>query len=116
MKLTIHERLEVEKVLPAQGSFGTLRAIRKIHEALEFKPEEVKDFGIKSQEIMSPYSGQIMTNWSWKPEASAIKVEVVLEPLGEQFLAGLLKKLAGQEKLPATLLDLALELNPEAKA
>lgn len=44
MRLTIKERLILLSILPAEGSFLTLRLVRELREALSFSEEELAAF------------------------------------------------------------------------
>ena len=115
MKLKIRERIELFKLLPTQGNFGTLKTVRKLREKLEFTEAEVAKYGIEVQEIQNPITGQAFINTRWNPEFAGVDTEVDILPLEVAFLAGLMQKLAAQEKLPDSLLDVAMELVPEQK-
>lgn len=70
VELTLLERLELSKLLPEKGSFGDLRMIRKLQEALEYKPAECEKYGI----VYFP-----MTNeWKWSPLAAKLTRKFVL--------------------------------------
>lgn len=47
MQLTLPERYAVNTVLPEAGNFGTLKAMRKLREALEPTEKEAADFEIR---------------------------------------------------------------------
>lgn len=46
MKLTVGERYVLLDVLPKEGTYTTLKIVRKLRENLSFSEEEIKAFGI----------------------------------------------------------------------
>jgi len=50
MKLTVRERLMLLGVLPREGSFATLRIIRRLQDELSFTEEEHQEFGLRETE------------------------------------------------------------------
>lgn len=109
MKLSFKERLGLASILPEQGSFGTLRTIRQLREALEFSASEQEKYKLTAVEV----PGQVI--WSWPPEVKDTKVDVPITVDGEAFLVAEIKKLSMAGRLPDVLLDVACELIPEAK-
>jgi len=109
MKLTFKERLGLASILPEQGTFGTLRTVRRLREAMEFTVEESEKYGLTAV----PVPGQVI--WSWSPEYKDLRIEVPIDVGGLAFLTAEIKRLAEAGKLPDVLLDVAMELIPEAK-
>jgi len=109
MKLTFKERLGLASVLPEQGTFGTLRTVRKLREALEFTDEEVEKYKLHAVSVPGN------TIWSWAPEFKDTRVEIDIDLPGQAFIIAELKKLSAEGHLPDVLLDVACELIPEAK-
>ena len=48
MKLTVHERILLQNILPKEGDFITLKLVRKLREALAFNEKEIIDIGFKN--------------------------------------------------------------------
>jgi hypothetical protein len=109
MHLTFKERLGLASILPEQGTFGTLRTVRRLREALEFTAEEQEKYKLQAV----PVPGQVI--WSWAPEHKDLKVDVDIDVGGQAFLVAKMKELANSSRLPDVLLDIACELIPEAK-
>jgi hypothetical protein len=110
MKLTFKERLALTSVLPEQGTFGTLRTVRRLREALEFTDAEREQYTING--VPMP-DGNVI--WSWAPEHAKARLEVAIDLPGQAFLVNTLKELNVAGRLPDVLLDVACELIPEAK-
>lgn len=60
LELTVQERNELSRLLPAVGTFGDLRRARKVRDAIRYKPHEIEYFGIVYQ---------VDKNWiTWNPD------------------------------------------------
>jgi len=124
VKLTVFERLKLQNLLPAEGSFVTLKLIRKLREALSFSEKEIADIEFKNHwkcaacdtteisaqtpkcsscgNYMQPAG---MVNWD---EAKAIKVIKDVH-FGEAMFAliqSTLKKLSDENKLTEQIISL----------
>lgn len=117
MKMTVFERLQLQNLLPAQGSFVTLKLVRKLRESLAFSEKEIAEIDFKNHwkcEICNttdisaqlpkcPSCGNYMqpagmVNWD---EAKAVKVTKDIH-LGSTMLnlcRTSLKKLSDENKL-----------------
>ena len=50
MKLNLLERFVIQKILPREGDFATLKILNSLKMALAPSEEEFKEFGIKDQD------------------------------------------------------------------
>lgn len=93
MKLNIAERFVVSEVLPKEGDFLTLKAIRKTREALSPTEKEQKMWDMKS---VVDNAGR--NNITWKQDVdTTTKIEI--SELGCEIIKNALKKLDSEKKL-----------------
>ena len=93
MLLTVNERFVLLEILPREGSFATLKIVRKLRESLSFTEQELKDFDIK--ESLLP-DGRVSIQWD------NTKVKDAPIAIGEKatdIIVGALKKLDQDGKL-----------------
>ena len=70
MKLEVHERMALTKLLPTTDTFAGIKTIRRAREAISFTPDEVEFYEISST---VGANGVPMTNWNPKKAAEQIK-------------------------------------------
>ena len=90
MELNVLERITVLGILPAEGSFATLKIVRDLKGALSFSEDELKDLELK--EITE--TGQI----TWKQEVDKPK-EVEIGEKATDIIVEALEKLDKEKKL-----------------
>ncbi len=78
MKLEVHERLILGELLPKEGDFAGMKAIRRAREAINFSPEEREFFMLRMEE------GKV----AWDTQRACEKIKDV--PL-EQFIMDLIR-------------------------
>ena len=91
MKLEVHERIGLVGLLPKEGGYEALKAIRVARESLSFTPDEIEFYQIKS---VVGENGIPVTNWNAGKAAEQIKDIPVSEYITSLFR----KKLAEIEK------------------
>lgn len=87
MKLNIAERIHAQQLLPATGSYVTLKLIREAREALSFSSDEITKYDIVERD------NQI--HWA---ENTYLK-DVKLDPVVEKMIVEKLTQLDVDEKL-----------------
>jgi hypothetical protein len=80
MKLEIHERLALLEILPKQGSYAELKALRKAREIISFTQEEIDFYQLKIGDDKL---------WHW---ATAKASQKVLDAPIEQYVAETIRK------------------------
>jgi len=85
VKLTIHERLILNSILPPAGNFVTLGLVRKLREALSFSEEENKEFGIDLDD-----ETQLI---SWKREFAETETEIEIGEKMTDLVKATLKRM-----------------------
>ncbi len=85
MKLTVEERIIAFEILPKEGDFLTLQALRELREALSLTEEEKKRFGV---EIQLQDNGTMDCSWENNGEVdiplNEMKLELIRLPLREK--------------------------------
>ncbi len=89
MKLEFSERLALLSVLPAEGTFVTLRIVRELRDALSPSEDEIKRFGIKQVDE---------TQVRWNPGVDTT-AEVPIGEKATDIIVAALKGLDDQAKL-----------------
>ena len=90
VKLTLFERIVVISLLPAEGSYVTLKIVRDLQDELAANEEEIALSGLKD----SPGGGVEADDWNIVPEK-----EIILGEKAKEIIVNVLKKLDEQEKL-----------------
>jgi len=88
MKLDVRERLVLLSVLPQEGSFITLKVVRKLREDLSFNEEEIKQYNFVQGE------GTV----TWDDNAEQTK-EIEIGEKATDIIVDALKKLDEQKQL-----------------
>ena len=96
MELTIAERLMAQAVLPAKGTFVTVRIIMEAQRVLGFTSDEIEEFGLKAE---VGAEGQVSTRWS--PEHADTVRDVPLTTAALDIIKEALGKLNGAGELTA---------------
>ena len=94
MKLEIHERLAILEVLPKQGDFAGLAALRKAREIISFTQEELDFYEMKRGND---------NNWVWDAGKAAQKV---LDAPMEQYVVEKIRAALSEMEENQTLTDL----------
>lgn len=92
MKLSVHDRLMLQSLLPKEGNFINLKLVRKAKEALSFNEEELKS--LKIQETAVDGKARI----TWNQQADTPK-EVPLGDVIKEIVRKELKRLDETNKL-----------------
>lgn len=71
MRLEVHERLAMLQILPKEGDYAALKAIRRAREMVSFTPEEMKFYEIVQGTSLE--TGKPVTNWSFAKNQEQIK-------------------------------------------
>jgi len=87
MRLNIAERIHAQQLLPATGSYVTLKLIREARETLSFTSDEITKYGIVEKD------NQI--HW----DANEYLKDVELDPVVEKMIVEKLTQLDTDEKL-----------------
>lgn len=85
MNLSVSERYALLALLPAEGTFTTLKIVRKLRESLSFTEDEIKLYNLK--ENVSP-DGQLRVSW----DANAAEAEIELGEKATDLIVEALKK------------------------
>jgi hypothetical protein len=80
MKLEIHERLALLELLPKQGAYAELQALRKAREILSFTQDEMDSYEMK-------LSGT--NQWTWDGQKAAQRI---LDAPLEQYVVETIRK------------------------
>lgn len=88
MKLKILERLLMLDILPKEGSFVTLKIVRKLREKVSFTEKEIKDFEITQNE----------KNVSWNIKIDS-EIEKEFSDMETDMIKEKLKRLDDEKKL-----------------
>ena len=91
MNLSVAERYTLLSLLPQEGTFTTLKVVRKLREALSFSEQEISDFKIK--ETQTPNG--VVAQW----DASAASAEISIGEVATDLIVNALKKLNESGKL-----------------
>ena len=79
MKLEVHERLALLPLIPTEGTYEALGAIRRAKEMISFTPEEIKFYKIENTDTG--------TQWSTAKAAEEVKDVPV-----EEYITGIIRK------------------------
>lgn len=93
MKLSISERYILLDLLPKEGTYTTLKILRKLREALSFSEEELVKWGI--QEVPQP-TGGVAVQWNRSAEDSA---EISIGEKASDIIVNVLKQRDQESKL-----------------
>jgi len=100
VKLSIMERLLLLHNLPKEGSYSTLKIMRKFREELSFSEMEHKALNLREEDDGN--GGKIL---AWDPESIRVKpIEIGPTMLG--LIKGTLERLSNQGKLNDDLIPL----------
>lgn len=99
LKLSVLERIKLLAVLPVEGSFLTLKIVRRLRDALSFSEAEHKDFGLRESGGMFLWGRSENRMFRFGPKA----LEVIKTTIVALDSAG---------KLPAELVDVAARFLP----
>uniref|UniRef100_A0A6M3L2Y8 Uncharacterized protein n=1 Tax=viral metagenome TaxID=1070528 RepID=A0A6M3L2Y8_9ZZZZ len=90
MELSIGERLVLLSVLPAEGTFVTMKVIRELQSNLGFSEEELRDYNVRQEE------GKVF----WDAANDALKQKgVEIGPKAKDIIVLALSKLSEEKKL-----------------
>ena len=92
MNLSVSERYALLAALPAEGSFTTLKIVRKLRESLSFSEAEVKEFQLNEEP--QPGGGFRIT---WSPTAA--EKDINIGEKASDIVSETLKKLDQEGKL-----------------
>ena len=101
MKLLILDRLNLSRILPAEGDILTIRTLKKVREKLSFTPEEVKKFKIKSNQSKDGKSTFI----TWDNKVAKIETDVKLVGEERKLLLKQFEDLDKNKKMTETLVE-----------
>lgn len=90
MKLNLSERLNLVAILPAQGSFATLRLIRELKETLSLSEEEIEKYEVKHIDENSI---------KWNSEKGKEEVEIKISDFGADLIKKTLRTLDEKNQL-----------------
>ena len=100
MKLSVRERLGLLEMLPQEGGYSALKALRRAKEALAITPEEAKDFDF----IQTPVAGGKFS-FTWDTEKEKIR-EIPLDEYTTDTVRDILVKKEKEGKLSEQTFDL----------
>ena len=95
MKLTVHERVALGSILPAEGDFATLKVQKNLRMALSFSEAEFKKWSIVESDGRMSWK---LVNEKGKPIPQEAEIEIGEKANDIIVLA--LSKLNEQKKLP----------------
>lgn len=93
MKLSISERYILLDLLPKEGTYTTLKILRKLREALSFSEEELQKWGI--QEVPQA-NGGVAVQWNRSAEDSA---EISIGEKASDIIVASLTRMDQESKL-----------------
>ena len=102
MKLEVHERIALLQLLPAEGTYAGLKAIRRAKEMLSFQQEE-----IEFQEISSGVGPDCNSFTNWNPTKAMEQIKDV--PVDE-YITDLIRKSLAELEAEGKLNDQTLSL------
>lgn len=86
MLLSVADRIVLLDILPAQGTFLTMKIVRQLRDNLHFSEEELAEFGLR----------QTATGYEWDTSRD---VEVPVGPKAHETIAEALKRLDAEGKI-----------------
>lgn len=89
------ERLMILNILPAEGSFLTLRILNELRMSLSFKEDEIKNFNIVQKE----------TGITWDTKQKDSVVEIEIGDKAESIIKEALEKVDKEKKAIPNLLS-----------
>jgi len=92
MKLEVHERIALLTLLPKEGNYAALKAIRRAREMISFTQEELKFYELRNE---AGIDGKQQTVWNSQRATEAVKdvpVEEYIASTVRNHLADLDKK------------------------
>ena len=98
MKLEIHERLALLEILPKQGDYAELQALRKAREIISFTQDEIEFYEMKLGDDKK---------WHWDGTKAAQKV---LDAPIEQFIVETIRKALSEMDRAHTMIELYMSL------
>jgi hypothetical protein len=102
MKLEVHERIALLQLLPAEGDYAGLKAIRRAKEMLSFNKDEIDFFEIVSGVNQE---GQPYTNWNPTKAMEQIK-DVPVDEYVTDLIRKTLSNLEAKGKLTEQTISL----------
>ena len=105
MKLTVSERVVITSLLPAEGSFATLKILDKLRMNLHPSEKEIKEWGIV--EVL--LDDRIRTNWQVDGEA-----EIPIGEMATDIIVRTLKKRDRENTLPMQAMSAYKKFIPKA--
>jgi hypothetical protein len=92
MLLSIHERITLLELLPREGSFTSLKIVRKLREKLSFTEEEIGKFSIKEEALPD---GGMQVHW----DLTAAPVDLTFSLIENDLIVKGLKDKDSSQKL-----------------
>ena len=89
VQLTLGERFAVLGILPNEGTFATLKIIRKLREQLSLTEDEIKEYNVRQEE----------NNLMWDASKALDEKEFEFGEFSEDLIVKKLKEIDKDEKL-----------------
>lgn len=99
MKLEIHERLALLEILPQQGDYAELQALRKAREIISFTQDEMKFYEMKRDKETN--------QWNW--DGTKASQQVLDAPI-EQYIVETVRKALSEMDNDHKLTELYMSL------
>ena len=112
MKLTLVDRITIQRILPAEGDILTLRTVKKLVEKLDFNDKEKEEYGLKADTVKNADGkpvrdnrGNTITQITWKADAVDKTADVKIIREERQLILDTFEKISNDKKMNQAYLE-----------